>query len=180
MPEFEFDNHHKRKSERVLEFDRKNHLRLRMNLWILVGFFLMVSACGMKGPPKPPRKAEPPIVNDLSYVIENQSVKLSWTIPQKDGKRPANLAGFKIYRMKQTFAEAECKTCPPEFEELWDLPIVDKRSGEAQQDKMEFSDSLEPGYRYVYKVAAYLDDGAVGNDSNVVDFKFGSTSMNKE
>jgi len=152
--------------------DRKQHHLFTIAMWGLSGLILVFSACGMKGPPKPPIKDEPPVVSDLSYVIEKESVQLSWTVPPKGGKRPSRLAGFKIFRFKQTFVEAECKTCPPQFEEIWDLPIVDKREGGAPQDRMTFNDALESGYRYVYKVAVYLNDGVVGSDSNVVDFRF--------
>ena len=140
--------------------------------WGLCVLFFVISACGMKGPPKPPQRDEPPVVNDLSYLIEKESVKLSWTIPKKNGKRPSNLAGFKIFRFRQTFVAAECKTCPPQFMVIWDLPIVDKQSGGVPQDRMTFSDAIESGYRHVYKVAVYLSDGVVGGDSNVVDFRF--------
>ena len=152
--------------------DRKRQHLFKIAMWGLSALILVFSACGAKGPPKPPIQDEPPVVSDLSYVVEKESVKLSWTVPQKDGKRPSNLAGFKIFRFKQTFAEAECKTCPPQFVEIWDLPIVDKLEGEAPQDKMVFSESIEPGYRYVYKLAVYLTNGVVGSDSNVVDFRF--------
>ena len=144
----------------------------KIAMWGLSGLIMLFSACGMKGPPKPPSQDEPPVVNDLSYEIEKESVKLSWTIPQKGGKRPSRMVGFKIFRFKQTFKEAECETCPPQFEEIWDLPIVDKREGEVPQDKMFLTDSLESGYRYVYKVRVYLNNGVMGSDSNVVDFRF--------
>ena len=35
-----------------------------------------------------------------------------------------------------------------------------------------YTETIEPGYRYIYKVVAFDDDGITGSDSNVVDFTF--------
>jgi len=35
-----------------------------------------------------------------------------------------------------------------------------------------FDQTIEPGYRYIYKVKAYDDGGVVGKDSNVIDFSY--------
>jgi hypothetical protein len=35
-----------------------------------------------------------------------------------------------------------------------------------------FVQALEPGYRYIYKVKAYDDNGVAGKDSNLIDFTY--------
>jgi hypothetical protein len=131
----------------------------------------MLSGCGRKAPPKPPRKASPPQVKDLGYSISEDSIKLSWTIPKTSDKAKSPATGFLIYRSKQPASEADCANCPITFIKIGDVPVRGGVSGRPEPSVV-FDQTIEPGYRYIYKIKAYDDDGVAGKDSNLIDFTY--------
>jgi hypothetical protein len=40
------------------------------------------------------------------------------------------------------------------------------------KDSIKYSEVLEKGYRYIYKVVIYTKNGVTGKDSNMVDFTY--------
>ncbi len=131
----------------------------------------MLFGCGRKAPPKPPRKSRPPQVIDLGYRISENSVKLSWTIPETSDKDESPATGFLIYRSKQSVSEADCANCPITFAKIEDVPIRGGVSGRPESSVV-FAQTIESGYRYIYKIKAYDDDGVAGKDSNLIDFTY--------
>ena len=137
--------------------------------WITLVF--MLSGCGNKNLPKPPRESRPPQVKDLAYSISEDSIKLSWTIPRPSDKDESPAAGFLVYRSKQSVSEADCAKCPITFLKIGDVPVRGAVSGRPEPSVV-FTQSIEPGYRYIYKIKAYDDDGVTGKDSNLIDFTY--------
>ncbi len=131
----------------------------------------MLSGCGKKNLPKPPGGNRPPQVIDLVYSIRGDSIKLSWTIPKTSDKAKSPAAGFLIYRSKQSASEADCVNCPISFLKIGDVPGRGGVSGRPEPSVV-FVQTIERGYRYVYKVKAYDDDGVAGKDSNLIDFTY--------
>ena len=131
----------------------------------------MLSGCGKKASPKPPSGNRPPQVTDLGYSISENTIKLSWTIPKTNDKAKSPATGFLIYRSKQSSAEDDCPNCPIYFLKIEDVPVRGGVSGKPEPSVV-FAQDIEPGYRYIYKVKAYDDDGVVGRDSNVIDFSY--------
>ena len=131
----------------------------------------MLSGCGRKAPPKPPRESRPPQVIDLGYSISEDSIKLSWTIPKTSDKDESSATGFLIYRSKQSVSEADCENCPITFIKIEDVPFRGGVSGRPESSVV-FAQTIEPGYRYIYKIKAYDDDGVAGKDSNLIDFTY--------
>jgi rRNA maturation protein Nop10 len=131
----------------------------------------MLSGCGKKASPKPPSGNRPPKVTDLGYSISANTIKLSWTIPKTSDKAKSPATGFLIYRSKQSSAEDDCPNCPIYFLKIEDVPVRGGVSGKPEPSVV-FDQDIEPGYRYIYKVKAYDDDGVVGRDSNVIDFSY--------
>ena len=131
----------------------------------------MLSGCGKKASPKPPSGNRPPKVTDLGYSISANTIKLSWTIPKTSDKAKSPATGFLIYRSKQSSAEDNCPNCPIYFLKIGDVLI---RGGvsEKPDPSVVFTQTIEPGYRYIYKVKAYDDDGVAGKDSNLIDFRY--------
>lgn len=146
--------------------------RLTVILLMSASWFFFVTGCGKKGPPGFPSREKPPAVKDLSYKINGDLLELNWTIPKADDKPASRPAGFKVYRSKQSLTESDCKNCPLRFNEVGDVSIQDKRSEKQKQGLMNFSQSLETGYRYIYKIIIYNDYGVAGEDSNFVDFVY--------
>jgi hypothetical protein len=122
----------------------------------LAGLSFLWISCGKKGPPRPPQRRSPPAVKDLSYVVDNRIVELSWT--------------YKVFRSKLSAAESNCEKCPIRFEEIADVPVQMKRSEKSKPTRLRFTEVLEPGYRYIYKVIAYDKEGESSADSNIIKF----------
>jgi len=137
---------------------------------ILAALTFLLSGCGRKAPPVPPGRIPPPIVNDLSRQMEENTLKLTWSIPKHEGKRPRKLKGVRVYRSKEPVSEAACPDCPKQFKRVADIPIVEWNDTAGKKKAvMTYSESLEKGYRFIYKVAVYNRDGNTGGDSNTVD-----------
>ena len=137
--------------------------------WMASAFILY--GCGKKAPPEPPSGNRPPKVTDLGYSISENTIKLSWTIPKTSDTAKSPATGFLIYQSKQSAIEADCPNCPIRFLNIGDVLVRGGVSGRPDPSVV-FAHTIEPGYRYIYKVKAYDDGGAVGKDSNVIDFSY--------
>ena len=129
----------------------------------LIFFF---ASCGKKGPPIPPREQPPPAVRDLSMELLDDFLTLTWTVPKGKKKIVSGFAGFLVYRSQKSVSEKECKGCPVLFTRVADIPVA----GEVSGDSMTFSETLEKGYRYIYKVTVYTKAGLFSGDSNLIEF----------
>ena len=100
--------------------------------------------------------------------LSDDFLTLTWTVPKGKKKVVSGFAGFLIYKSKKSITEEECKGCPVLFERVADIPIEDEEAG----DPVTFSETLEKGYRYIYKVTVYTKAGLFSNDSNYVQFTY--------
>jgi hypothetical protein len=132
----------------------------------------LIWGCGKKGPPQPPRGDSPPRVSDLDYSIEGNTVKLSWTLPRTTAKAKTPVTGFLIYQFKQSAHERECTNCPVIFERVGDVPVRNNEGKQPGARPIVFVQTIEPGYRYIFKVTAYNKAGTAGKDSNHVEFLY--------
>ncbi len=130
----------------------------------------MLVGCGRKAPPEPPLGTRPPKVKDLSFSMTGNTIKLSWMVPADEEQKKLPISGFLVYRSTQSVIEKECPNCPLRFVEVGDVPVP--AAGRGAAGPVVFVQTIEPGYRYVYKVVAYTDEGHTGRDSNLVDFEY--------
>jgi hypothetical protein len=121
-----------------------------------------ITACGKKGPPRPPGYQELPVVNDLRYQITEDMLILEWTVPGIGEDRGNAASGAKVYRFKTPVKDAVCKDCPVTLSFIADVPFT--------STPMLYEEKLEKGYRYVYQVFVYDKNGQTGERSNIVDF----------
>jgi hypothetical protein len=128
--------------------------------------------CGKKGPPRVPQQPLPATVKDLSYRIDHDRVQLSWTIPAADDRSASYPAAVKLFRFKQSAEESNCEKCPIRFREIADLPVQLKPKDKSRPNTMSYTEVLQRGYRYIYKVVIYNKEGIGGKDSNTVEFLF--------
>jgi hypothetical protein len=135
---------------------------------ILIIFVLLVLGCGKKAPPVPPRQKKPPAVNDLRASIDGGILKLTWTIPREKGTIMPSLSGFIVYRSKMLLSGSDCKNCPVPFKRVADIPIEAKDPEYMKKGNSTYTETVEKGYRYVYKVIVYKK-GVTSSDSNYVD-----------
>ena len=154
------------KNKRLYESFRKG---LISQFSILLTFALLLSGCGRKAPPVAPRQVKPPAVNDLSASIDGDILKLTWTILRGKEKVISDLSGFIVYRSKKLSSEPDCKSCPVLFKRVTDIPIEVPSSGYIKRGNMIYVETMEKGYRYIYKVTFYAE-GIISSDSNYVDF----------
>jgi len=141
-----------------------------VQILIIVAFSIFLSGCGKKAPPKPPRQEKPPVIDDLSYSLDGDNLKLTWTIPEVKQKVKSGLGGFYVFRSKKSVSESDCKNCPKIFKRVADISLeVMRNSG---KDSIKYAEVLEKGYRYIYKVVIYTKNGVTGDDSNMVDFTY--------
>jgi predicted small lipoprotein YifL len=143
-----------------------SHSKLLVFTLLIMALCFGSLSCGKKGPPKLPRRQNPPAVIDLSYRIEDQQAELTWTVPRKDKRHQDELAGFKVYRSKVTLSEADCESCPLKFNVVGDIPVLKKD----EPEQMQFSDALDVGYRYVYFLKGYSENQMISPESNYVEF----------
>ncbi len=150
------------------------NLPAMMAMAVLIGLTasVMMWGCGKKGPPEPPTGSRPPRVRDLGYGISQNTIKLSWTISQPDEKAQLPIRGFLIFRSQQSLIERECPNCPKLFKTIGDVPVRGPGPGQPGETPITFTETIEPGYRYIYKVNGYSVDGIRSRDSNFVEFAF--------
>lgn len=141
-------------------------------VFALAGISFLWLGCGRKGSPRPPQQPLPAAVKDLSYRIDDDLVKLSWTVPVADDHAASAPAAVKLLRFKQSIEESNCEKCPIRFIEIADLPVPMNRAERSPSSTMSFTDVLERGNRYIYKVIVYNQDGVGGKDSNTIEFSF--------
>jgi hypothetical protein len=138
---------------------------------VLAGSSLLWIGCGNKGPPRPPRQPLPLAVKDLDYVVHINIVKLSWTVPGKEESRnAAPPAAVKVFRSRMSAEDASCENCPIRFAVSADIPVYKQRSDKSKPIRMSYSEFVETGYHYVYKVTVFDENGIGGKDSNIVRF----------
>ena len=137
---------------------------------MLAGFNFGWIGCGQKGPPQPPHRPLPPAVKDLSYVVHGETVELSWTVPRTEDRKASSPAAVKVFRSRLTAQEAACENCPVRFVLSADIPIHQKGSEKSTPLRMRYTEAVEPGYRYIFKVVVLDEYGISSQDSNIIDF----------
>ena len=141
---------------------------------VLIGLtpVVMLWGCGKKGPPEPPTGSRPPAVTDLGYAISKNTVNLTWTVPQPDETARLPVTGFLIFRSLRPLLEADCPNCPMLFKIIGDVPARGPGAGQPEAPPISFTETIEPGYRYRYRVNGTSADGLRSGNSNFVGFTF--------
>ena len=122
----------------------------------LIILALWTVSCGKKGPPVPPRAVPPPAVPRLSMELEGDELTLIWTAPEGSRRMISDLGGFLIYRSKQSLSAPECKDCPILFTRIATVPYAGQTPG---TERITYSETLEKGFRYIYKVTVFSKSG---------------------
>ena len=126
---------------------------------------VMVSGCGKKAMPKPPRYVEPPSVSNLNVDnVENEAIYLSWQLPKGD----YNLKNYRVYLAQDALATL-CLTCPPNFAPIGEGKSITQADGSRLYT---FQMHIQPGFRYVYKVNAVGSGNHEGKDSNYAVYNY--------
>lgn len=138
---------------------------------IMLAAVFLFFGCGKKAPPVPPRQVPPPAVNDLASTVDGDLLELTWTYSMGEANKSAGVSGFIVYRSKRKLSEPECADCPVAFERVKDIPVRVTDAENVIKGVMTYTEFLERGFRYRYKVTVYTHQGTAGSDSNIVDFE---------
>jgi len=128
--------------------------------FLIGALFLVSTGCGVKAPPVAP-EATPPVIATVDHTMENGSLTLSWAlsagspIPQS----------YTFYRSRVSLADKPCEGCPLVFKRLMTIPADGRKDGVETV-------SVEPGYRYGFKMTATDANGLEGPDSQTVSFSY--------
>lgn len=125
--------------------------------------------CGKKGLPVPPNTVPPPTVSDLQGTIENNTVILSWTVPDGVTAIEHGLSEFKVFRFLQDLETETCPDCPVPFHIVGRVPSDEmKPAGDASTLSGRYTEPAVPGQVYKYHVVGYGRGGRAGDKSNII------------
>ncbi|MGH7262485.1 MAG: fibronectin type III domain-containing protein [Candidatus Rokuibacteriota bacterium] len=131
--------------------------------------------CGKTGPPVAPERRLPVAVSDLSAVIEENALVLTWTNPgvRVDGSRLKDLTMIRIYRREET-GDGEPKAAMLSwgkvvgYDEIKAIRLADPAPAKVEASRVTWTDpaKLTLGRRYVYVVTAVDSIGRLSAPSS--------------
>ncbi|MDO9264219.1 MAG: hypothetical protein Q7U02_09660 [Desulfosalsimonadaceae bacterium] len=143
---------------------RKGHVRGAVLFVLAFGCLLVLMSCGRKALPTPVSAVAPPVVTGLKAQIDDNHVKLTWSVPDLKGEEDDRLAGFRVYRSLEDLSDPICEDCPRPFQKAAELNIGKTASGEGAV----YAEPVKKGFRYFYRISCYTEDGAEGEKSETV------------
>ncbi|MEA2061693.1 MAG: hypothetical protein U9P10_14560 [Thermodesulfobacteriota bacterium] len=136
-----------------------NRYFLLVVLGILTAFSVM--GCGRKAMPKPPLSAMPSPPSDLSFHLDTSGVTLEWRHTGKN-KDLYTDRGFEIFRAEKNISGDACVGCPIKF----------KKRGSVDMTAHTYSEDLERGYRYYYRIRFFAGKNIFSRYSETIQFEF--------
>lgn len=130
------------------------------------------AACGKTGPPVAPETRLPQPVSDLTAVVEDGGVVLTWTNPGRRADNTAlrDLTSARVYRsgddgLGQPRAAVLRRGRIAGWDEISTIPLVDREAGRDQRLSLDDRQGLVPGRRYSYVVLTEDAQGRVSPPS---------------
>jgi hypothetical protein len=133
-------------------------------LLAIMGCMFVEVSCGRKAPPLPPKAIAPPVVEKIKAGQDNGKLRLTWPIP--DVHETEALAGFFVYRSKEKASDLPCSQCPVQFDKVADI-AYDSFSLKFEKQAV-YTENLERGYQYKYRVTSYSAYGDEGQPSGEI------------
>jgi hypothetical protein len=78
------------------------------------------------------------------------------------------VAGFRVERAELPAAQAECAACPLNFRTIAELRTPGRIAG----GQVRFSETIAPGFRYLYRVVSFDERRLAGDPSPPVSLTF--------
>jgi predicted small lipoprotein YifL len=145
----------------------RNKFFLYISLVFFAVFFIGFAGCGKKAPPLPPESDVPSAVTGLEQNVSNDVVTISWHSPAE--KDEVLVEGFYVYRSKRN-PEEDCPACPDQFKRIANIYADSAKEPGETQNRFTYTETVEKGYGYKYKVIGYTYEGLLSPDSNVIEF----------
>ncbi len=144
----------------------------KLNAFVLATCLLLVlSACGIKGPPRPPSLVTPAPVADLAALSRENNVTLAWTRPLKntDGSLLKDLASFHLYRKGEPVEVGKTKKEGPGFILIATIDAERSENALREGDRYLYQDrGLPYDQRYLYRLVSINRRGLGSPVSNEV------------
>jgi len=134
---------------------------------LVVGFSLMATACGKKGPLIYPDMLVPAAPSAVTVLQSGAAVKISFAIPGRDraGRPVHDVAGVKISRKAaEAGQKKQCRSCMSDYSAfrtlyLDRLPTNTERSGSVL---LLLDGDVSEGYSYSYSLVPFTAGGVEG------------------
>jgi predicted small lipoprotein YifL len=126
-----------------------------------------LSACGVKGPVKPPLSRSPSAAKDLAVRQIGERLLVSWNLPKtnQDGS-PLELQGFEVFRNAYD-PVAGCAECGQTQDPFLVIDLEYLQNVTRDGDRLSFQETgLTPDSGYLYRVLAVDRRGAKGAEAS--------------
>jgi hypothetical protein len=141
---------------------KRNLMRKRYILVVSLAILLLCMGCGKKGLPTPQRLLVPGGIKDLTGIVKDGVLFLSFSIPQKDssGAEIKDLGGFQVLK--------SCGSCMGGFEPFREIRLEESQGYAIVNGKIYiYDDDLKKDFQYSYRVYPVTRRGTSGESSNV-------------
>jgi hypothetical protein len=150
---------------------------MRLNFYqllilMLVSICMGMLGCGKKAPPAVPQEKPVPAVKDLRGHREGDRVVLSWHLPGDGRWHTVQLGGFRVYRSKSALDGKECAGCPVRFEAVAAIPLKGTDTSGTKSKPLKYTEKIDKGYRYVYKVTGMGLRARESRPSNLIELVY--------
>lgn len=144
-------------------------LKKAANLFVLAASFLALAGCGLKTPPVAPESIVPEAITDLTYSVDDNGVKLTWSFPVRtiNKQEIEDVTNFELFRAEIPLKDY-CGSCPIPFAQAISVPAGAVFDGGARRKATYESGTLKSGHRYFFKVRSSTSWLASSADSNIV------------
>jgi len=131
---------------------------------IILILFLLLAACGRKGPLIPPEALVPAAVDTLRVEQKGWDFRVSWRAPGKEqsGRPLRDLAGFRLLRRQIVPGEPDCSACSDAWQLLATVDLDLPRSVQQHDGFYLYRDGgMLPGKAAQYRLVAFSKSGGV-------------------
>lgn len=126
----------------------------------LVVLLLAVYGCGKKENPRMQSLMQPVTLSNIEAFRDADSIVLRFTAA---GKIEA-VDEFTIMRNKLDINAGECPGCPRAYERIAGIGTRDLRAAGGRNGYTYRDNSVEKGYRYLYKIVVNYSRGTMGGE----------------
>jgi hypothetical protein len=128
----------------------------------------LILACGRKAPPRAPEDDPAPAVETLGNQLEGDRLTLTVSRTEQTALQQAGYSGFTVFKSIRKISETACRNCPIMFERVAVVSFDRMHRTVPGERIIAYTEKLEKGYRYHYKVNVNLPDGGTGKDSKPI------------
>lgn len=124
---------------------------------------LVMTGCGLKSDPLPPKVIPPAAVTDLGAASSRAGVLLTWSIADPLDK----IGAFQVLRSETVRGEDACPECPQDYRRYRTIPAKDPLLQREGERKLSYNDGdVDRGHFYSYRIVICDRLGICGAASN--------------